>query len=129
MSRVGKKPVVIPAGVEATLSGSVLTVKGPKGTLKLEIHPDVQVVISDEGVIASVAKPDNKKQRALWGLYRALIANLVEGVVNGYKKELDVVGVGFKADVQGKKLVLALGFSHPINFELPDGIEAKVEKS
>ena len=129
MSRIGKKPVIIPNGVEAKLEGSVLAVKGPKGTLSLDVHPVVQVEVGSSEVLVSVPNPDNKKQKALWGLFRALVANMVEGVVKGYQKELDIVGVGFKAEVQGRKLVLALGFSHPINFELPEGVEAKVEKS
>ena len=129
MSRIGKKPVVLANGVEASIKDTVLTIKGPKGQLSLNIHPDVKVEVSGSEVVVSVPEPEKKKQRALWGLFRALVENLVVGVTRGYSKELDVIGVGFKAEVQGKKLVLALGFSHPINFELPEGIEAKSEKN
>ncbi|MEZ4180197.1 MAG: 50S ribosomal protein L6 [Candidatus Doudnabacteria bacterium] len=130
MSRIGKKPVVLPSGVTAKYEQAdrVLSVSGPKGELSVTIHPLVNVELAENEVVASVAKPDHKKQKALWGLTRALINNLVVGVTEGYKKELDVVGVGFKADLQGQKLVLNLGFSHPIEHMIPDSISAQVEK-
>lgn len=128
MSRIGKKPVVIPDGVTAKLEAGVLTVTGPKGTLTLPIHPKVQVAVAEKEVTVDVAKKEDKKEKALWGLFRALVQNLVTGVSTGYSKELDVVGVGFKAESKGTSLVLSLGFSHPIEFNLPEGITATVEK-
>jgi large subunit ribosomal protein L6 len=128
MSRVGKKPVVLPSGIEAALQDNVLTVKGSKGSLTLEIHPKVKVTVADNEILVDVAKKEDKREKALWGLFRSLIQNMVDGLTTGYSKELDVVGVGFKADVRGKDLVLNLGFSHPIDFPIPEGIEVKVEK-
>jgi large subunit ribosomal protein L6 len=132
MSRIGKKPVILPAGVTVELNGNVLTVTGPKGTLTQEVHPKVAIKIEDgengKEVIVDVAKKEDKREKALWGLFRSLVQNMVEGVTNGYTRMLDVVGVGFKAEVRGTTLVLNLGFSHPIEFEIPAGVEAKVEK-
>lgn len=128
MSRIGKKPVIIEKGVTAELADRLLTVKGPKGALTLEVHPKVNVEVAGEEITVTVARPEDRREKALWGLTRALIQNLVDGVTKGYSKDLDVVGVGFKAESQGKNLVLSLGFSHPINFEIPEGIEVKVEK-
>lgn len=128
MSRIGKKPVVLPNGVSAKLDAGILTVTGPKGTLTLPVHPKVLVTVTDQDVSVDVAKKEDKKEKALWGLFRALVNNLVVGVSEGYSKELDVVGVGFKADMRGTTLVLSLGFSHPIDFELPQGITAAIEK-
>lgn len=119
----------MPSTVTATLASGVLTVKGPKGSLTLEVHPKVNVSITENEVIADVAHKDNKQEKALWGLSRSLIQNMVHGVVEGYSKELDIVGVGFKAEAKGQTLVLNLGFSHPINFEIPAGIEVKIEKN
>lgn len=132
MSRIGKKPVILPAGVTAELNGAVLTVKGPKGTLTQEVHPKALITMNTaEGaneVIVDVAKHEDKREKALWGLFRSLVQNMVDGVNTGYTKQLDVVGVGFKAEVRGTTLVLNLGFSHPIDFEIPAGVEVKVEK-
>lgn len=128
MSRIGKKPILLPSGVTTTLSNLSLEVKGPKGTLNLPLHKDIKVEVTPEAVTVSVDHPTVKKERALWGLFRSLIQNMVLGVTEGYTKELDIVGVGFKADVQGQKLTLALGFSHPIVYELPAGITGKAEK-
>lgn len=132
MSRIGKKPVVLPAGVTVELNGGVLTVKGPKGTLTQVVHPKVKVEIgageNGNEVNVDVAKKEDKREKALWGLFRSLVQNMVDGVNTGYTKQLDVVGVGFKAEVRGTTLVLNLGFSHPIDFEIPAGVEVKVEK-
>jgi large subunit ribosomal protein L6 len=132
MSRIGKKPVILPAGVTAELNGAVLTVKGPKGTLTQEVHPKALITMNTaEGaneVIVDVAKKEDKREKALWGLFRSLVQNMVDGVTTGYTKQLDVVGVGFKAEVRGTTLVLNLGFSHPIDFEIPAGVDVKVEK-
>ena len=129
MSRIGKKPVTIPSGVEAKISGSTLTVKGPKGTLNLEIHPKALVKIEGSEILVDVIKKEDKKERALWGLFRALIQNLIEGVTKGFSKKLEVNGVGFKVAVVGKKLTMSLGFSHPVEVEVPADLEVTVEKN
>lgn len=129
MSRVGKKPVVLTSGVTAEIKDGVLKVKGAKGDLSLDVHPKIQLEIKDNELTVSVAKPDNKQERALWGLFRALINNMVVGVTTGFTKVLEVNGVGYKAAVQGTKLVLNLGYSHPIEMEIPKGLEVKVEKN
>lgn len=129
MSRVGKKPVTIPSGVTVELSPNLLKAKGPKGELVLAIHPKVNIEQKDSELTVSVKREDNKQERALWGLYRALVANTIRGVVEGYSKVLEVNGVGYKAAVAGKKLTLNLGYSHPIEMEAPNGIDVKVEKN
>ena len=118
MSRIGKKPVSIPKGVTITVKDSVVTVKGPKGELTQEIDRDITIEITETELI--VSRPTEQiRHRAMHGLYRSLIANLVKGVTEGYKKELELVGVGFKAANQGNILDLALGYSHNIIFEVP----------
>lgn len=125
MSRVGKKPIAIPAGVTVTIGDSQIEVKGPKGTLSTPIPEGITFKQEDGSLIA---ERQNDDQAAFHGLARALANNAVVGVTEGFKKELDVVGVGYKADVQGKKIVFALGYSHPIEYPLPEGIEAKAER-
>lgn len=125
MSRVGKKPITIPAGVSVTITDAELEVKGPKGTLKTPVPEGVKFK-QEEGSL--VAERADDSFSAFHGLARALANNAVVGVTEGFKKEMDVVGVGYKADVQGKKIVFALGYSHPIEYALPDGIEAKAER-
>ncbi|MDY2903326.1 50S ribosomal protein L6 [Megasphaera sp. AM44-1BH] len=121
MSRVGRMPIDIPAGVTATLDGQVITVKGPKGELTRTLHPDMKVTVQDN--VITVERPnDEKNNRALHGLTRALIANMVKGVTEGFKKELEIVGVGYRAQMKGKKLALTLGFSHPLELDAPEGI-------
>ena len=118
MSRIGKKPVSIPKGVTITVKDSVVTVKGPKGELSQEIDRDITIEITETELI--VSRPTEQiRHRAMHGLYRSLISNLVKGVTEGYKKELELVGVGFKAANQGNLLDLALGYSHNIVFEIP----------
>jgi large subunit ribosomal protein L6 len=118
MSRIGKKPITIPAGVTVTVKDSVVTVKGPKGTLTQEVDRDIIVEVAADEVI--VKRPTEQiRHRAMHGLYRSLVANLVKGVTEGYKKELELVGVGFKAANTGNVLDLALGYSHNIIFEIP----------
>ena len=113
MSRIGKSPITVPAGVDVKIDGTTVTVKGPKGTLTKEFKPSM--IIKMEGTEITVARPDDAKEnRALHGLTRTLIANMIEGVTNGYKKELDVNGVGFRVQKQGKDLVMNLGFSHQV---------------
>lgn len=125
MSRVGKKPIAIPAGVTVTIGDSEMEVKGPKGTLKTPIPAGVSFKQEDGTLTAERASDD---QAAFHGLARALANNAVVGVTEGFKKEMDIVGVGYKADVQGKKIMFSLGYSHPIEFPLPDGVEAKAER-
>ena len=121
MSRIGNKPITVPEGVEVKLNGMHLTVKGPKGTLEREIHKNMNVSI--EGNVITVTRPnDEAENRSLHGLTRTLIANMIEGVLNEYKKELQIVGVGYRAQKQGKKLVMNLGYSHPVEMEEPEGI-------
>lgn len=129
MSRVGKKPVQIPSGVEVKLEGDKMTVKGPKGTLELEIHPNVTVSIEDNEVKVSVKDENNVGDRALWGLFARLIGNMVTGVSEGFEKKLEVNGVGYKVSVQGRVLKLDVGFSHEVDFPIPEGLDITVEKN
>ena len=126
MSRVGKAPVTIPSGVEVTLGDAEITVKGPKGSLTQSLPGDITV--SHDGDTVVVARPDDGHQnRALHGLTRALIANMVEGVTNEFTKELEIIGVGYRATAKGKdKLELALGYSHNIDYEAPEGVTFEV---
>ena len=130
MSRIGKAPIAIPAGVTVTVKGHEVTVKGPKGELSQEINPDINVEVKDGHVY--VTRPtDDKEHRSLHGLYRALIHNMVVGVSEGYKKEMELVGVGYRATSTGQVLELALGFSHAIYIKLPKEVkvEAKTERN
>lgn len=125
MSRIGKLPVVVPAGVEVKLEGNHLFVKGPKGTLERTLHKDM-VLTLENGVISVTRPSDQKEHRALHGLTRALINNMITGVSAGYEKNLELVGVGYKAAKQGAKLVLTVGYSHPVEFEPEKGLEIDV---
>jgi large subunit ribosomal protein L6 len=127
MSRVGKQPINVPQGVTVDYKEPVVTVKGPKGTLSREVHPKVQLDIKD-GVITVSPREETRDARALWGLTRSLVNNMVVGVSTGFTRVLEVIGVGYRADVQGQTLNLALGYSHPIEFPLPKGITAAVDK-
>ena len=129
MSRIGKKPVVLPAGVTADVKENMVKIKGAKGELSVEVHQKVKVALENNEIIVSVARPENKQERALWGLFRSLIQNMVDGVTTGFTKVLEVNGVGYKAATSGTKLNLALGYSHPIDMEIPKGLEVKVEKN
>ena len=125
MSRIGKEPVTIPSGVDVSLSGDTITVKGPKGTLTQAGNDRVNVAVEDGQVV--VTRPDDERDaRALHGLYRSLISNMVTGVTDGYSKTLDIVGVGYRAAMQGKGLKLQLGFSHDVIIDAVDGIEFTV---
>jgi len=125
MSRIGKKPITIPKGVTVNIKDGELEVKGSKGLLKTPIPEGVTFKIENETLVAERASAD---QAALHGLARALANNAILGVTQGFSKQMDVVGVGYKADVQGRKVVFALGYSHPIEFPLPEGIDAKAER-
>ena len=126
MSRIGKKPVAIPAGVEAKIGDGMITITGPKGTLTQPIHPKMKVEIND-GVITVSRPNDLKENRALHGLTRSLISNMVEGVTNGYKKDLEVNGVGYRVQKQGSNLVLNLGYSHQVIVPEVEGIKFEVQ--
>jgi len=128
MSRIGKNPVDIPAGVEVTVGASEIQVKGPKGTLKTPACAAVEYKIED-GKVFVTRVGDSRDARGQHGLRRTLLANCVEGVSKGYSKALEVIGVGYKVSVQGPKVILNVGFSHPVEFDLPSGIEAKAEGS
>lgn len=127
MSRIGKKPVDIPSGVDVKLEGRLITVKGPKGELRWE-HPErVEVAVEDARAVVRRAD-DSKASRALHGLARSLLQNMVTGVSQGYERVLEIVGVGYRAQVQGNKVVLAIGYSRPMEYTLPEGITAEVDK-
>lgn len=127
MSRLGKLAIKIPSGTEVKIEGKSVKVKGPKGELKTNLLKEVKVEIVDGEILVKVSNPENKKEKSLWGLFRALINNMVVGVNEGYQKKLDVKGVGYKMAVAGDKINFNLGFSHPIEFPLPKGISASVE--
>jgi large subunit ribosomal protein L6 len=129
MSRVGKKPIVIPEGVTAQISGVNVSIKGPKGSITIEMHPKVSAALNGQEITVSVKRENDKRERALWGLTRALINNMVVGVTSGFTKVLEITGVGYKAQITGKKLVLSLGYSHPVEMEVPEGLETKVERN
>lgn len=128
MSRIGKKPVVIPSGVKVTLNKSDIVVQGPKGTLEYSHRPEVDVKIADGVITVSILSTD-RNANAYFGMTRAIINNMIVGVTNGFKKELDVSGVGYHADVKGKDLVLNLGFTHDIKYPIPAGITVDVDKN
>jgi large subunit ribosomal protein L6 len=121
MSRIGKSPIELPSGVEVKVSGAIVTVKGPKGSLTQEIQPSISVAIED-GTVTVSRESDERQVRALHGLTRSLINNMVIGVTEGYSKELTAVGVGYRAALKGNQLDLQVGFSHPVSIEAPDGI-------
>jgi len=126
MSRIGKKPIQLPKGVEVKQDGNAVTVKGPKGTLKTSLVPGIGVAI-ENNVVTFTRGDEESKSRAFHGLMRALVANNVRGVSEGFKKELDIVGVGYRAEVKGKEVVFQLGYSHPVRFPIPEGIEIAVD--
>ena len=121
MSRIGNKPITVPEGVEVKVDGQNITVKGPKGTLAREIHKNMKVNL--EGNVLTVVRPDDEpSNKSLHGLTRTLINNMIEGTLHGYERELEINGVGYRAQKQGNKLVLTLGYSHPVEMEAPEGI-------
>ncbi len=124
MSRIGKKPVAIPAGVTATIDEGKLTVKGPKGTLAMGLTDLIEYKL-DDGQISVKPANDTRAARNHWGMQRTLVSNLVEGVTDGFTKILDIKGVGYRANAQGKKLKLQLGYSHDVDLDVPEGIEVK----
>lgn len=128
MSRIGKMPIPIPKDVKVELKGNVLTIQGPKGRLNREIHSKVTVNVENERILVTV-NDESKESSSLHGLFRALIANMIHGVGKGFERSMDIVGVGYRAEVSGKTATFHLGYSHPVVYELPDGIDAKIEKT
>jgi len=128
MSRIGKQPVKISEGVEIKLEDSLVIVKGPKGELKIKTRPEIEIVVKDKEVVLNPVN-NTKQAKSLWGTYRSLIANAVKGVTEGFEKKLEIEGVGYKANLEGKNLVLHLGYSHPIKVVPPEGITFSVEKN
>jgi large subunit ribosomal protein L6 len=128
MSRIGKKEILIPAGVEVKINGLDIEVKGPKGVLRMTAVPEIAIEMKDN-MIYFTPKKEDLKSKALWGLTRTLVSNMVDGVVKEFEKRLEINGVGFKARVEGKKLILDVGLSHTVDIDAPEGIEFKVEKN
>lgn len=129
MSRIGKKPVVVPDSVKVEFKDKTLSAAGPKGTLTLLVHDKVTLKVSTGEIVVEVENVNNKQQKALWGLFRSLVQNMIDGVVKGFEKKLEVNGVGFKVAVAANKLVLNLGFSHPIERDIPKDLEVTVDKN
>ncbi|MFV0360794.1 50S ribosomal protein L6 [Tropicimonas sp.] len=127
MSRIGKKPVELPSGVSASLSGQTIEVKGPRGTLSFTATDDVTITI-DGSTVTVTPRGQSKRARQQWGMSRTMVANLVTGVSEGFRKELEIQGVGYRAQLQGRTLKLNLGLSHDVNFEVPDGVSVTVPK-
>lgn len=127
MSRIGKNPVVVPSGVQVTLKGQDLSVKGTKGQLSLVVVDDVEATYADDKITLK-PRTESRRARAMWGMQRSLVRNMVEGVTKGYTIDLEINGVGYRAAVQGKNLSLALGYSHEVVYPIPAGIEIKCEK-
>lgn len=128
MSRIGKKPIQIPEGVEVKVEGQTVTIKGPKGELVRKVRPEIGVAVEDKKVLVTPQK-ETKETGAFWGLTRALLANMIQGVTVGFQKQLEIEGVGYRANVEGDQLVLSIGFSHPVKIKTPDGIKFLVEKN
>jgi len=121
MSRIGKKPVAVPAGVTANIEGRQLSVKGPKGTLSMQLADEVSYEVGEGGISVQPVN-DTKRARSFWGMQRTLVQNLITGVTEGYSKQLQITGVGYRANVQGKNLKLQLGYSHDVDYAIPEGI-------
>ncbi len=127
MSRIGKKPIDLPQGVSAEIERLQVKIIGPKGELCVKLPPKVSLELKDGQILVSVKNPDDHRQAAFWGLARSLVNNAVEGVTEGFSKKLEVNGIGYKAELKGSALVLQLGYSHPVEFFLPEGIQGKIE--
>jgi len=128
MSRIGKKPILIPSGVDVKIDGSKIIVKGPKGELSLNVRPEIGVEMKENKILLA-PRVKTKKSSAFWGLTRALLANMIKGVVDGYEKKLEINGLGYKATLEGNDLVLNVGFAHPVKIKCPEGINFSVEKN
>jgi len=128
MSRIGKKPIPIPKDVKIDFKDDLLTVKGPNGQLQRKIHPGIRINTENDQLVVSVTD-ENKGTKAIHGLHRAVIANMVTGVSKGFERVLEIVGVGYRAELSGRTATFHLGYSHPITYPLPDGIDAKIDKT
>ncbi|MFV2034559.1 MAG: 50S ribosomal protein L6 [Halocynthiibacter sp.] len=127
MSRIGKQPVSFPSGVTANIDGQTVSVKGPKGQLEAVLVSEVTASMGEDGITIA-PRSDSKRARSMWGMQRTIVANMVEGVSNGFSKSLEINGVGYRAQIQGRKLQLALGFSHEVKYAVPEGIEVVCPK-
>jgi large subunit ribosomal protein L6 len=127
MSRIGKRPVALPSGVEASVSGQTVTVKGPKGSRDFTATDDVSINV-DDGSVSVKPRGSSKRARQQWGMSRTMVANLVQGVTDGFKKELEISGVGYRAAIQGNVLKLNLGYSHDVDFDVPEGVTVTCPK-
>ena len=128
MSRIGKMPIPIPKGVQVDLKDDLILVKGPKGQLQRKINPKVKIDTADGQIMVSVIE-QSRESNAFQGLFRSLIANMVHGVSQGFEKSLEIVGVGYRAELSGRTATFFLGYSHPINFDLPEGVEAQIDRT
>lgn len=129
MSRIGKKPITIPEGVTVKIEGQFISAKGPKGELTYEVNKKVKIEQVENEIILTIPDETDKEAKALWGTNRQMVANIIDGVKEGYQKKLEINGVGYKAEVKGNILVLSVGYSHPVEFKIPEGITASVEKN
>lgn len=127
MSRVGKNPISVPSGTKVEISGNHISIEGPQGRLSRDIHPRIRAELKDNQIWVR-RQSDSRMDRSLHGLFRSLIANMITGVTRGYTKELQIQGVGFRAQLKGKELILSLGFSHPVEFAIPEGVEIELPK-
>ena len=128
MSRIGKMPIPIPKGVQVDLKDDLLLVKGPKGQLQRKIHPKIKIDTANGQIIVTVIE-QSRESNAFQGLFRSLIANMVHGVSQGFEKSLEIVGVGYRAELSGRTATFHLGYSHPINFDLPEGVDAQIDRT
>jgi len=128
MSRIGKQPIKLPKGVTLRLDGDVIQVQGPKGRLQQKLHKRAKIAVEGD-TVRLTRTDDSSESRAVHGLMRALTQNMVAGVSSGFSRRLDITGVGYRAELKGKQLIMQLGYSHPVEYDLPDGVSAKVEKS
>jgi len=129
MSRIGKKPIEIPQGVTLKIEGQKVSAKGPKGELEYTVHPSVLIEQKENELMLNIKDVEDKNQRELWGTNRQMVNNIIQGVNEGYSRQLEINGVGYKAELKGTTLVLHVGYSHPVEFELPEGASCKVEKN
>ncbi len=127
MSRIGKKPIEIPSGVKVEVSGSKIKTSGPKGNLEMSCHPSIEVKVEESNVIVDNPKPDDKVAKALHGTMRSLVSNMIEGVSKGFEKKMEIFGTGFNIKEQGNKLVLNVGFCHPVEMQIPKSVKLAVE--
>jgi len=129
MSRIGKQQIEIPQSVEVKIEDGIIIVKGPRGELQLKLHPLVKLRKEDNYLKVEVENSEEKSSKALWGTFQRLVSNMIIGVRQGFEKKLELIGIGYRAEVRDRKLILNIGFSHPVEFPLPQGIEAKAEKN